>query len=105
MRVVTMAFPVFGLAYGYIWSRNWQMLALFVVLVIPLAFIVVEAVHHLRLDCPHAHVRCVHGDEILFGAGGRRVRCLDCGRALDRPLPALCTFTGLAHGVSDWREH
>jgi hypothetical protein len=56
-----------------------------------------------RPYCPHVRVRCVHGDEIL-ATGGRRVRCLDCGRALDEPLPALCTTTGLAHGVSDWRE-
>lgn len=47
--------------------------------------------------CKHEHVRCIHGDEIIFGAGGRRVRCEDCGRALDRPLPRICSTTGEPH--------
>jgi len=36
--------------------------------------------------CPHLHVRGVYGDEINDRDGRRRL-CLDCGRALDGPLP------------------
>lgn len=46
--------------------------------------------------CPHDHVRCVHGDEML-AVGGRRSQCLDCGRYL-RPLPTVCSVTGRPHG-------
>jgi ribosomal protein S27E len=80
-------------------ETTWALVACLI-----LVGLIVMAVWITRPYCEHNRVRCIHGDEILFAAGGRRVRCLDCGRALDRPLPALCTVTGLAHGVSDWRE-
>jgi len=31
--------------------------------------------------CKHEQVRCIHGDEIIHSRW-RRIRCLDCGRAL-----------------------
>lgn len=46
--------------------------------------------------CEHAHVRCVHGDEIR-SVGGRRVFCYDCRRYLKNPLPRICSVTGLPH--------
>ncbi len=46
--------------------------------------------------CNHAHVRCVHGDEITL-RGGRRRACLVCGHSLPGPLPADCFFTGTTH--------
>ena len=50
-----------------------------------------------RLRCKHDRVRCIHGDEINH-ANGRRVRCLDCERALSWELPERCFVTGKAHG-------
>jgi hypothetical protein len=54
--------------------------------------------------CLHAHVRCIHGDEIVSTIRAwhkpilARARCLDCGRALyDEPLPDLCWFTNDLH--------
>ena len=35
--------------------------------------------------CPHTRIRAIYGDEI-YVAGGRRLRCRDCGNALDGPL-------------------
>ena len=46
--------------------------------------------------CKHEHVRCIHGDEII-ARHGRRVACLDCGRALPGTLPDVCWVTGLPH--------
>lgn len=46
--------------------------------------------------CPHINVRCTHGDEII-GRGYKRRVCLDCGRALDGPLPEPCSVTGEPH--------
>jgi len=36
--------------------------------------------------CPHANIRGVYGDEIIFAANWRRLQCIDCGRYLDGPL-------------------
>jgi len=36
--------------------------------------------------CPHARIRGVYGDEIIFRAHGLRLKCLDCLRYLDGPL-------------------
>ena len=33
--------------------------------------------------CPHLHLRGVYGDEINHTPGYRRIRCTDCGQALD----------------------
>ena len=33
--------------------------------------------------CPHLHLRGVYGDEINHTPGYRRIRCRDCGQALD----------------------
>lgn len=46
--------------------------------------------------CKHLRTRCVHGDEII-GRRFRRQVCMVCGRALQRPLPYLCFFTGEPH--------
>ena len=48
------------------------------------------------LRCKHVLVECIHDDEII-AYGWRRVRCLDCGRALRGALPNVCSFTGLPH--------
>ncbi len=59
------------------------------------------------VGCPHSRVRCTHGDEIIERGFKRRV-CLDCGRALDGPLPDPCAQTGLPHhratGPDDWED-
>lgn len=49
-----------------------------------------------QLFCRHINTRCIHGDEIVT-AGGRRVRCLDCGKPIARPLPIKCHYTGEVH--------
>lgn len=49
-----------------------------------------------RNRCPHINVRCTHGDEIIHRGMKRRV-CLDCGWALDGPLPEPCSVTGEPH--------
>lgn len=49
-----------------------------------------------RNRCPHINVRCTHGDEIIM-MGYRRRICLDCGWALDGPLPDICSVTGVPH--------
>ena len=36
--------------------------------------------------CPHANIRGVYGDEIIFAANWRRLCCIDCGRYLDGDL-------------------
>jgi hypothetical protein len=46
--------------------------------------------------CRHWNVRCIHGDEII-AANLKRIRCLDCGRSLDGPIPDPCFYTGQAH--------
>ena len=47
--------------------------------------------------CPHARLRCTHGDEII-ARGFARAVCRDCGRALKRePLPVMCFYTGEPH--------
>jgi hypothetical protein len=46
--------------------------------------------------CPHLDVRCTHGDEIFARGGSRRI-CRSCGRALDGPLPEICSSTGRSH--------
>ena len=56
--------------------------------------------------CQHIRTRCLHGDEVWanymrFSYRGRdvpRQLCLDCGRALDRGLPPICTVLGTPHG-------
>lgn len=60
----------------------------------------VYAVVARRLRCPHLRVRCTHGDEII-GRGWRRRVCLDCGAALEGPLPEPCTWTGEPHAGVD----
>lgn len=56
--------------------------------------------------CTHPRVRCIHGDEIFLSmtfwdvltvAPYRRVRCLDCNKALPRELPEICTSTNKPH--------
>jgi hypothetical protein len=55
--------------------------------------------------CEHRHTRCLHGDEIwqhfmrltYRGKDVPRQLCLDCGRALNRSLPKVCTWTGEPH--------
>lgn len=49
--------------------------------------------------CEHINTRCIHGDEINIRRG-RRVACLDCGRALDWPLPDICWVTNLPHATT-----
>jgi len=51
---------------------------------------------HFHRACPHIHVRCTHGDEILARRWRRRV-CLDCGRSLDGPMPPRCWYSGALH--------
>lgn len=52
-------------------------------------------------NCPHVRVRCIHGDEIIrrmtWRGTLRRQACLDCGAALDRDLPDICSSTGAPH--------
>ena len=50
------------------------------------------------IGCSHEIVRCVHGDEIIFAAGGRRRACAWCGSYLKGDLPDICSATGKAHG-------
>jgi hypothetical protein len=57
--------------------------------------------------CQHTRTRCIHGDEIWARTKTflrwwkepiiRRQACLDCGTALDRDLPDICTITGTPH--------
>lgn len=39
-----------------------------------------------RRHCPHTNLRGIHGDEINYMPGGRRLECLSCGRVLDGPV-------------------
>ncbi|URQ04741.1 hypothetical protein SEA_EMMA1919_150 [Streptomyces phage Emma1919] len=32
-----------------------------------------------KKDCPHMHIRNIHGDEII-AAGWKRSQCMDCGK-------------------------
>ena len=63
--------------------------------------------------CKHERTRCIHGDEgwarmrvytLRWWKGSviRRQACLDCGRALDRSLPDVCTVTGTPHRERAW---
>lgn len=47
-----------------------------------------------RNRCPHANIRGVYGDEIIFVAGWRRLQCVDCGRYLDGGLELANTQDG-----------
>lgn len=49
-----------------------------------------------RKRCTHPRQRCIHGDEIIFGAGGNRAWCLVCGKPLP-DLPVMCNVTGQPH--------
>lgn len=48
--------------------------------------------------CAHAHLRCVHGDEIIARDFCHRAVCLDCGKGLPH-LPAVCSVTNKLHGI------
>ena len=40
-----------------------------------------------RRRCPHARIRAIYGDEIVFATPGqRRLQCIDCGRHLAGPV-------------------
>jgi hypothetical protein len=51
--------------------------------------------------CKHQNTRCIHGDEgwarMNWRGVVRRQACLDCGRALNRGLPPICTVTQKLH--------
>lgn len=56
--------------------------------------------------CKHENTRCIHGDEgwarmTMWRGIVRRQACLDCGRALDRGLPDICTTTGTPHRTEE----
>ena len=66
------------------------------IIAVPLAALALAAERWWKGRCRHTHVRCVHGDEIN-AVGGKRRRCLDCGRPLPGQLPHICTVTGRSH--------
>lgn len=51
----------------------------------------------VRWRCKHEAVRCIHGDEIIFGTRhGERSRCLGCGKTFPE-LPVMCFFIDEPH--------
>ena len=49
--------------------------------------------------CPHARIRGIYGDEIVFATPGqRRLQCIDCGRYLDGPV-SLATHISIKWGT------
>lgn len=48
--------------------------------------------------CPHARIRGIYGDEIIYTPRWRRLQCLDCGRLLNGPV-SLATHISINGGI------
>lgn len=39
-----------------------------------------------KRHCPHSNLRAIHGDEVNYTPGYRRLECRDCRALLDGPV-------------------